>query len=94
MKELEKSNYRICRECNDMTCLEKTGMQGRLVRFLKEKPQLLSERIISKNGCVTTYEQYFKGHIYSGVDVSGYTGNESKVIKVVIKPNHVYNVKK
>lgn len=59
---------------------------------MKEKPQLLSERLIKKNGCCEVYEQYYKGHHPRGVDVIGWTGEESRVIKQVIKPPHVFQV--
>jgi len=56
--------------------------------------ELLSSRIVKKNGCLTVYEEYYKGHHPNGIDVQGWTGLESKVYRQEIKPVHIFKVKK
>lgn len=59
---------------------------------MKEIPKLLSSKVLKVNGCMTVYEEYYEGHHPRGVDVDGLTGPESRVLRQVIKPTHVFTV--
>ena len=54
------------------------------------KRGLLGQKILKVNGCAKVYEQYYSGHHPNGIDCDGFTGAESKVIKLVIKPHLVF----
>jgi hypothetical protein len=55
------------------------------------KPELLGEKVIKVNGCMTVYEQYYDWHPCGSL-VKGLSGEESRVIKQVMKV-HVFEVK-